>query len=187
MAIPDVLVTLRFRLVVEILLWNCGLRLKVYSTFVAYLYSFAFFFFFFLPSGYWDQYDFGEFQYRRHRARTIFFTYLSCDRELNSPKLYRCRSLISFEKHFAFRYSPKSAIARACLVSRRIIRSQRVPTRDSRSHLDRSRDFSARVVGFLKTYREKLEQKEASGIKWSTIKNVIYRRNMSLPSKRISP
>lgn len=30
MAIPDVLVTLRFRLVVvEILLWNCGLRLKV--------------------------------------------------------------------------------------------------------------------------------------------------------------
>lgn len=126
MAIPDVLVTLRFRLVVEILLWNCGLRLKVYSTFVAYLYSFAFFFFFFLPSGYWDQYDFGELQYRRHRARTFFFTYLSCDRELNSPKLYRCRSLISFEKHFAFRYSPKSAIARACLVSRRIIRSQRV-------------------------------------------------------------
>ena len=27
-AIPDVLVTLRFRLVVEILLRNCGLRLK---------------------------------------------------------------------------------------------------------------------------------------------------------------
>lgn len=125
MAIPDVLVTLRFRLVVEILLWNCGLRLKVYSTFVAYLYSFAFFFFFLafrILRSVW----FRWISVPQTSRANIFFTYLSCDRELNSPKLYRCRSLISFEKHFAFRYSPKSAIARACLVSRRIIRSQRV-------------------------------------------------------------
>jgi len=41
---------------------------------------------------------------------------------------------------------------------------------------DRAIFHSARVVGFIETCREKLEQKEASGIKQSTIKN-IYRRN----------
>lgn len=130
MAIPDVLVTLRFRLVVEILLWNCGLRLKVCSTFVPYLYPFSFFSRF-SRIRYSDQYDFGEFQYCRHR--THFSCLVSCDRELNSPKLYRCRSSTSPEEHFAFRYSPGSAIARARLIPRRIIHSQTSQTRDSRS------------------------------------------------------
>lgn len=150
MAIPDVLVTLRFRLVVEILLWNCGLRLKVYSTFVPYLYCFSFF----------------SCSYRNIQismisvnfstadtARTLLSRLFSCDRELNSPKLYRCRSLISLEKHFAFRYSPKSTIARACLVSHRNIRSQRVETRDSRSRF-------AHVVGFSKRVAKNSNRKK---------------------------
>lgn len=132
------------------------------------------------------QYNFGEFQCCRHRANAFFMS-LSCDRELNSPKLYRGRSLISLEKHFTFRYSPGSAIARACLVPRQIIHSQRVkPEIVVRVSIDRAIFRSARVVGSFKMYRVRFKQKEASRIKQSTIKNIIYKSNVLLSSKQIS-
>lgn len=121
----------------------------------------------------------------RHRAAdTHARTHFSClslslNRELKSPKLYRCRFLISFEKHFAFQYSPKAAIPRACLVPRRIIHSQRVkPKIVVRVSINRAIfHFFCSVIGFFKTYRKRFKQRETSRIKRSTIKNIIYRCN----------
>lgn len=126
------------------------------------------------------RYDFGEFQTsrRRHACANAFFMSLSLDRELKSPKLYRCQFLISFEKHFAFQYSPKAAIPRACLVPRRIIHSQRVkPEIVVRVSINRAIFHFFAHVEFFKTYRERFKQRETSRIKQSTIKNIIYRCN----------
>lgn len=139
-AIPDVLVTLRFRLVVEILLWNCGLRLKVCSTFVPYLYFFSSSFScFWISRSVWFRWI-SVLQTPRERIFHVSFVW---------SRIELSEIILLLILNFSWKTFHVSILARigdcACLPRS----SPNYPfatsqTRDSRSRLDRSRDFSFR-------------------------------------------
>lgn len=158
MAIPDVLVTLRFRLVVEIL-WNCGLRLRIcvqcllhisflfYLSYISFILSpFAF--------GYSNWHNFGKSNFRCYGHANTFS--LPCP--YHRVIILRHASMLNFffsclRSISRSGISPRLAIARACLVPHQFISSQRVGPEIVVSSLDRLSDHfnHLRVVRFLKT------------------------------------
>lgn len=148
MAIPDVLVTLRFRLVCR------NIVVKLWSTIKSMFnicFIFISFLFLFLLSDIQISMISVNFS-TADIARTHLC--LSCYQELNFPKLYRCRFLILLEQHFAFQYLPGSAIARASFFMKLSVCNVK-PEIVVYVSIDHATFHSVRVVGFFKTYPQK--------------------------------